>query len=41
MKLRDRDGHIVETNNEFVIYQLLKHGAVEIKTKTKETKKGE
>lgn len=29
MKLIDRDGHVVETNNDFVIAQLLKHGARE------------
>lgn len=42
MKLKDRDGHIVETSNEFVINQLLKYGAVEVKetTKPKETTKG-
>lgn len=35
MKLKDKDGHIVETSNEFVISQLLKYGAVEVKTQTK------
>lgn len=41
MKLKDRDGHIVETSNEFVINQLLKYGAVEVKpsAKPKETRK--
>lgn len=41
MKLRDKDGHIVETKNEFVIHQLLKYGAVEIKDKPKPKEKKE
>lgn len=41
MKLKDKDGHILETTNEFVINQLLKYGAVEVKqtAKPKETRK--
>lgn len=39
MKLKDRDGHIVETSNEFVIAQLLKYGAVEVKETTKAKEK--
>lgn len=40
MKMKDKDGHIVETSNEFVIGQLLKYGAIEVKEKPKETVKG-
>lgn len=41
MKLKDRDGHIVVTNNEFVIQQMLKYGAVEIKEEQKQKRKKE
>lgn len=48
MKLKDKAGRVLETTNPFVIEQLLKHGAVEIKTdskrptaKSKNTHKGE
>jgi hypothetical protein len=43
MKLKDKNGRILETENQFVIDQLIKYGAVEIKSeppKTKETRKG-
>lgn len=34
MKLRDKDGHVLETANRFVIEQLLKHGAQEVVERT-------
>ena len=34
MKLRDKDGHVLETTNRFVIEQLLKHGAQEVVERT-------
>lgn len=41
MKLKDKDGHIVETSNQFVIEQLVKYGAVEVKEAQKpKDKKG-
>lgn len=41
MKLKDSKGRILETDNKFVIDQLLKYGAVEVKeqAKPKETRK--